>query len=394
MPTPIEQALTSLLPTTSPLPPELLALSASLLAQSRTKAANLKPEEEIGRTYACCHIACERLGHRLGLELVGKPAPPVKPRVYAKLRAFFNSVLRTTATGTSPRRGRGEDQVGKGHDGVDATRGGEQVTPVKSTAATPSSLRKRRAAGQGGHDDEVEVPDFVMPLVRHLCKEFDMREAAPHVFAGARSVLNERQQYAMADVDETSSSAKKQKIGDRTRTSTEGQRTIEDHVIPALVVALYVATTIKMSGRNEEGSLEHRDSVVGAAKEYCDERQIATSRDWHEDVKNISAQAQNTWSKMEWYHNVPEPRAAEVDGEPAEDEDEDDAYSKSIKLPYKTPLRRKEKHGAVKKDDAGAAGLLPGLGTMFQPAVDWLSDERRADYARWKKEILRQLAVI
>lgn len=60
MPTPTEQALITLVPTLHSLPPELVELSTSLLAQSRTKAATLKPEEEIGRIYVCANIACER----------------------------------------------------------------------------------------------------------------------------------------------------------------------------------------------------------------------------------------------------------------------------------------------------------------------------------------------
>jgi origin recognition complex subunit 6 len=57
----VEQALTSLIPRhNGDLPTELVELASSLLAQSRTKASNLKAEEEIGRTYACANIACER----------------------------------------------------------------------------------------------------------------------------------------------------------------------------------------------------------------------------------------------------------------------------------------------------------------------------------------------
>jgi origin recognition complex subunit 6 len=59
----IEQALTSLIPRhNDTLPPELIELASSLLAQSRNQASNLKAEEEIGRTYACANIACERYG--------------------------------------------------------------------------------------------------------------------------------------------------------------------------------------------------------------------------------------------------------------------------------------------------------------------------------------------
>jgi len=57
----VQHDLLSLLPTISlPLPPELINLAVSLLAQSRSKAANLKPDEEIARGYACAHITCER----------------------------------------------------------------------------------------------------------------------------------------------------------------------------------------------------------------------------------------------------------------------------------------------------------------------------------------------
>ena len=57
----IAQALSSLVPAlTGPLPPELIDLAVSLLAQSRSKASNLRADEEIARSYACAHIACER----------------------------------------------------------------------------------------------------------------------------------------------------------------------------------------------------------------------------------------------------------------------------------------------------------------------------------------------
>ena len=65
----IEQALLSLLPTNNAeLPRPLLDLAGSLLAQSRLRASTLKAEEDIARTYACAHIACDR-----------RDAPPPRP---------------------------------------------------------------------------------------------------------------------------------------------------------------------------------------------------------------------------------------------------------------------------------------------------------------------------
>ncbi len=55
------QALNGIIPSLSgPLPPELVELATSLLAQSRNKASSLKADEEIARSYACANIACER----------------------------------------------------------------------------------------------------------------------------------------------------------------------------------------------------------------------------------------------------------------------------------------------------------------------------------------------
>jgi origin recognition complex subunit 6 len=98
-------------------------------------------------------------------------------------------------------------------------------------------------------------------------------------------------------------------------------------------------------------------------------------------------QAAKSWSDMEWYLNIP--AAGELD--------EDNGPATPRKQPAKTPLRRKEKHSQRKigdEDVYGPAGLLPGLGTMFQPAVDWLSEDRREDFAAWKQDILSSVEAI
>jgi origin recognition complex subunit 6 len=123
------------------------------------------------------------------------------------------------------------------------------------------------------------------------------------------------------------------------------------------------------------------------------------------------------WLNMEWYQNVPATsnlldeddesgdddegdEGGALDGEPTDAGGRDASLGRR-KHPAKTPLRRSEKHGAANRrflddgrEDPGAAGLLPGLATMFQPAVDWLSDERRADFATWKEALLRELRVL
>ena len=57
----LEPDLISLLPSLAgPIPTELVNLATSLLAQSRSRISNLKPQEEVARSYVCAHIACNR----------------------------------------------------------------------------------------------------------------------------------------------------------------------------------------------------------------------------------------------------------------------------------------------------------------------------------------------
>ena len=375
----IELTLSSLLPTVSLLPPEVLTLATSLLAQSRTKAAQLKPEEEIGRTYACCHIACQRLGHRFALE-IAKPAPPVKPSVYNKLHTYFNAVLATPKT---PSKTCTLDRV-REQGARSSPRGmgvSSQPTSGKDTSAntvtTPTGKRK-----VGVELNETNVPTWVMPMIRRICKDCSVPELVPHVFAGVQSLLREGR-----------TPTKKRKI------STD-EKVVESTVahMPALVVAVFI-TVYGLAYTSEAADVEYKIQAGRAAKDYCDENarqlsfSIETEDALREEAKTCLNKNLDDWAKMEWYRNVPLlERSTQVDGQ---GEEADEGPLTPVKRPSKTPLRRKEKHAGRRDLDAesehvGAAGLLPGLGTMFQPAVDWLSDEKRADFILWKKMMLRK----
>ncbi|KAK3713945.1 hypothetical protein LTR37_008195 [Vermiconidia calcicola] len=392
MPTPIELNLFSLIPTLSYLPDELTALASSLLAQSRNKAASLKPEEEIGRTYACCHIACQRLGHKLALE-IAKPAPPVKPRVYAKLHAYLNTVLKTTAT---PKKGTPNTKLTESKlekDGAPraTSKAGGSATAAPATAPT-SRKRKRQ-----------EVGDAVVEAPRHLCKEFDTPAASSHIFVGLSSVLKH---------PHGTSPGKKAKLSGSKATRERVNR-IELAELPTVILTLFAAVINKIYGTETmEATMEShnwRREAANKCFEFLeantaevgipvrDMEDIITDIHWSNDFFDLY------WTEMEWWSNVPSMEdqvagTAAVDGdEGVEDVDMEETLSTTpVKAPSKTPLRRKEKHASAPDgyDSPGPAGLLPGLGTMFQPAVDWLSEERRAEYARWKKGILREAAMV
>ena len=418
MPAPVELALASLLPTISFLPPELIALSTSLLAQSRSKASHLRADEEIGRTYACAHIACERLKNRLDLEL-SPAAPPVKPRVYQKLYGFLDGVLaanpttpRTAAGGTiksiPPLPPASSSAVKKTKDGdgsktaaFDATRPSSDGTP-KSTVDVDASTG---------------VPEFAMPLIRYICQACGTTPAAPHVFAAASSVVKEIASRRSRAPPEEESASKRRRRTPRTSGGAEtaaATAALQSAGVilsrwPGLLVALYICTVAKMKTLElDDGEIEQiRTRAIAATTAYCVDKKATLPSGLDEQLDGIDRiikfyklEAEDCgWLEMEWHQNVPN---VDPTGEDVDDLDDDDEMDGELVTPRtkqtKTPLRRKEKYDRSHTDgldmELGDAGLLPGLGTMFQPAVDWLSDDRRAKYARWKKSILREIAVI
>lgn len=377
----IQRTLNLIIPTASTLPPSLIDLATNLLAQSRAKAPTLKPDEEIARPFACCHIACERLKNRLALE-IGKVGPPCGPRIYKRLYAFLDSSL--VVEPSTPRAKRVQDVATADAASTPGSgRGGRQGTAAASapgSRATPGSLGKRnRAAAQ----QVWNLPRFTMPLIRHLCEVHGVPRAATHVYAGVESVYRSIQTAQELEASAPGTPSKR-------RRSNNGQAEEialavlppRDGQISALVAVVYLMSL----RRSEEPAVEDEQkrkvqSAVGAY--FTKQKSTGVTIDPTALQRNIETymQAATTgWYEMEWYRNLP-----------TREENEDGNPTTPRKQPAKTPLRRKEKHSQRKigdEDVYGPAGLLPGLGTMFQPAVDWLSEDRREDFATWKQETL------
>lgn len=404
MPTPVELSLSTLLPTVSFLPPELISLASSLLAQSRAKAPQLKAEEEIGRTYACAHIACERLSKRLGID-VEKPAPPVKPRVYDKLKGFLDGVL--LAEPRTPKR----DRVGP----VFAKNDASVANKVELKTPTSGVKRAREPLQQENADDDVEVPDFAMPLIHRICKACNLPAAAPHVLVGATSVAREIASRVNKRAVDGEPSSKRRKTGrplaveTAATPSTGGAATIK---WPALLVAIHICTASKILSlaSHDPKKGEIRTKAIDGVTAFCSDKRRKVPESLSSQLSSLESsvafyllEAEDCgWLDMEWYSNIPTATVAEdTSGDTPDEETGIEQGPITSRRPVtKTPLRRKEKHGrkagdwTVGEEDTGAAGLLPGLGTMFQAAVDWLSEERRAGFAVWKRSILRELAAL
>ena len=428
---PILLNLQTLLPTLTPLPTELTSLAASLLSQSKSHAPHLKPDEEIARVYACCDIAVDRLQSRLGLER-GKARPPVPPRVYGKLRGYLDGVL-----GKGPGTPKGGGSVGQ--DGASGKKTPEsRPTSMRKKWAEARKPKRSPAAAQPVEERAgLEVPDYAMPMIRRMCQACETTKAAPHIYTGVSVVL---QAFGQANPTGESwvekgmwSSGRTKKKRKRGASASappqeeEGDLTkvhVHPSDIPAIVFALFTAVVRKMyptSYTPDGGGMIHKlngQAHVDAAKEFAAEDpegfpSVAKLNghfnatplvDYGKGKKGEGA----TWLNMEWFGNVPAAEAenggeGEGEGEGERDEEDGDGGMREgtpvRKRPAKTPLRRQEKHGKfVAGDDdegyVGRAGLLPGLGTMFQPAVDWLSEDRTAEYQRWEKEMRKEIRAI
>jgi origin recognition complex subunit 6 len=446
MPTPIEQALITLVPTLNSLPQELIDLSTSLLAQSRNKASSLKPEEEIGRTYACAHLAVERLKPRLDIDKV-VARPPVAPRIYKKLYGYLDAALKEPAT---PRTNRLKDVGLVGTPGSGRGRRSNLGTPsktpaksIKSAGATPlktpasvaksvgsvtASGRRTRSAVKAPEekqeamipDSEEErqkeavqeeetddnLPDQIRPMAEAVCDALDVPQATPHVCAALAAILQLRgwNDIKPEVLRSTPRSSAKKRI--RTSTDADHVAAIEDSSsitptpLPALLVAISLVTTFTLRNTVIDGTTyaTARSSAIAA---------LEPDTPLPKDVDTfLHASKAEGWLELPWFTIV---KASTITSIPQAQ------TPKKNKPPAKTPLHRKEKHAPrpVTKDaemdtvmedadaeaeeednDRPGAGLRSGLGTMFQDSVDWLSGERRKAYRTWEQSVRARCAEI
>jgi origin recognition complex subunit 6 len=170
--------------------------------------------------------------------------------------------------------------------------------------------------------------------------------------------------------------------------------------IPGLVAAVYLMTAQAMRGQSGAAAskLQQRKTHTAAAAFFTtkDDAAVTIQPDQLQADTETYTQAATSqgWTDMEWYKTLSSTKETNTD--PATGHDEDNGPATPRRQPAKTPLRRKEKHSQRKigEEEENPAGLLPGLGTMFQPAMDWLSEERRADFDAWKEDLLESVAVV
>ncbi|KAL8817230.1 MAG: hypothetical protein Q9223_003897 [Gallowayella weberi] len=355
----ITQALISLIPEWNhALPPELLELAASLLAQSRNKASSLKAEEEIARTYACAHIACERLKRGVGLPKI-QPRPPCPPKVYQKLYRHLNSAL---AEGT-----RMNTRVSKSHEAVTPTKA-LPVTPRKPVRTSPRIQYSGRQERKRETTILEEVPSWGMKAIRGLCKRLGAPAAPPHVFAGVSSILTMPRPFEQS-------------------VEVEEMEVLRSMSVEALIITVYVVVRTRLSGVHTDpkaysAQKDQAWTVMSELRGHKDSPDALKSTDVDKWMREIGS---GRWTELDWFANVKEGAGLGIDDPQVEHvHDSDDSNVDGDE----TLVHGKRNAGGLV---AEKPYLQPGLGTMMQARVDYLSDEKRADYKLWKKSILARI---
>ncbi|PNY28445.1 Uncharacterized protein TCAP_01626 [Tolypocladium capitatum] len=362
-----ELALMSLMPAHgSELPPSLVELAGSLLAQSRHRASTLKADEEVARLYACANIACDRLKMPLDLPPI-EPRPPIPPRIYKRLYTHLDNVLPRPSATTRPSRKRtpSSKQLDLDSSPVSTSR----PLPSRGTPSKESSLSRFRTPSKAGADAPTRATRngtapksttglhaWIQPVIRYLCTESGNRTLAPTVLAGI--------EFIVAPV---------------------GRRTddvwVNKHATD-LVAAIYffVVTRVRAitssAGMDREGYVPLRKAILALMSQARNDVIIKDmdeegawdgwnglkSREFDAAVAHVN---DRDWLAGDWYKGIVDvvDSARGGDAEMTDSGDEDSGAQ--------VPARRAD--------------------TMLQEKYDLTSEARRSDYAAWKNDMLSRI---
>ncbi|KIW99931.1 uncharacterized protein Z518_10859 [Rhinocladiella mackenziei CBS 650.93] len=377
----IQQSLSSLLPThAQKLPAQLTHLCESLLAQSRQRACHLKPEEEIARAYACCEIACKRLRAQCRLPATQPGGAPCKPTLYEKLVMFLERVLDEDPLTTTPQSGRNLKRTADGvFKGAETSQTG---TPSKNPARNGFLGKLKASANSTTKNTDVdgagtEAPSFTMPSIRRLCKTFKTPLLAPHVYTGACVVLKLAELWPQSQ-DE-----------DEEPRDTESLK----ETVTGLLIALYLMTLTRMQTAKMTTSV-YKSTCSKSVEELDYKPGTAGVELW---IRRINREGY--CRRQDWWASVPESvfkfdphgtsGGARTIHEDSEDDDDEEPFPSAARKRQVTgPARR---NGVDEEDDDPEGILLPGLATMMQDAVDFLTPEHTEAHNAWKKQFLKRL---
>ncbi|CAK7206498.1 hypothetical protein SEUCBS139899_009294 [Sporothrix eucalyptigena] len=403
-----EPALRSLLPThNGAFPPLLTELAGSLLAQSRHRASTLKADEEIARSYACAHIACDRLKTSLNLPQI-EPRPPIQPRLYKRLYTHLNTILQP-APGA---RASAASRIEQGNSLSSPAPGSGSGTPrrVASTSAglatgTPSKTLAQPTPRPNAPASSSQFPPWIRPTVRYICHELGHPQLAPTIAAGLSAIQKEVEIEAKEKKNRPKNRDENGNVIENDEDEDEDDEDMEEWFedsLTALVAALYLYCMTswrehaaerdgKAAGGGSSG-LEERQfqldekAILGAFEKV---RGVVGSRDdsdwdgWQDLQKRTFRDAlvvvsKHQWLQSDWYQDI-------ANLQPSAEGDGDDG-----------PLSDEDGEGGDADDgDYGGVSIPTRVwraDSMFQARYDFLSAAKRQDYEDWRASVLEQIA--
>ncbi|PQE21488.1 Origin recognition complex subunit 6 protein [Rutstroemia sp. NJR-2017a BBW] len=379
----IELVLTNLIPRHSgAIPPTLLDLSSSLLAQSRVKCS-LSPEQEIART----------LKTTLNLPKI-EPRPPVPPSVYKKLYAYLETTLQS---GTPRKRTRHTDDVPRSGSHLSTPSRaqkrtpGRNDTPIKSALPTPGRGTPSKSRSLAGFRtpkkglkfekrDESRIPRWIPVVGREMCRGLGTEDAMAHVRAGVESLVwldMERGGEKMMGKWPALMIAVWAHVRKRLREvggDGEGVVMTKEEFAEwrgeALVFLRGVRRDEGVRGRVERGVGGEEVGWRGwdlPFEEEEDDDEGRNERDVNNWMKEINAQG---WLDMDWYYNITSTSTSAHANSRSASEEVEEGIERAL----------------VREDE-----MRYGLGTMRQKKVDYLTEERRAAYRVWERRMKAEI---
>ena len=204
-----------------------------------------------------------------------------------------------------------------------------------------------------------------MPVIRRLCRRLEAPKAPHHIYAGVSSI------YAARSYSDN---------------STSRSDIIQ---IPSLIVVVFFLVITRLAGvaTPSEQYVRQRDLALDILKELGEkdiELEDVDAADVDALMRRVGVQK---WTDMDWFHNIrlgSGVATAESEANPIDDASPSDEEDEGpLLLGTRRPLRGVE--------TSELDYLQPGLGTMMQDKVDYLSDERRRDFQEWKTDILLRI---
>lgn len=295
-------------------------------------------------------------------------------------------------------------------------------TPTSSTKAphdsedvsTPS---KKRASGRNTNDKVTlgvisgteDHPPFSLPasteiLLASLAKSFSH---GPKVVSHLRNGLNHVLSIRKYNPSLIPSSNPIDKEGGRGESDV-----MTPSLLPASMIVLMLYINAKIVGKtiDEKEFVAQRDRAVECVEAVLklDNRPLTNRNDVEggdgegggdgDLVSSIQeflrAAVKEGWLQGEWFEAVKEGDGIENEVEMADGGGNDDDQGMEgverdvVRKKQRVTVRNKNK---MYDDQDNAAGLLPGLRTMFQDAVDWLSYDKKEEYKVWEREMMKKL---